>query len=207
METQDPWADDDPSSHQCDANESANGDADKPHLSEPEEGSDTNGGQSPTSESDAAFEQMTQDDAREMDALVREWSGGEDWEENLEHGRAFAQRFGDDAARRLLNDYGLGDHAAIIRAAAKAGRHIANLEREIAELRGETPIAAQSNGSPAPLSDARRGQLDAEHRELRASKDYWTNAQTRQRVRDIMEALHGTRPIPVHGARGDAGEF
>lgn len=143
--------------------------------------------------------------AREMELLVHEWSGGGDWRENLAHGRAFVERFGDDATRALLDGLGLGDHAAIVRVAARAGRHIADLERRVAELTGEAPLRPGSDGKPAALSEARRRELEEEHRRLRAGRNYWTDAGARRRVREIMEALHGTAPIPVHGARGDGG--
>lgn len=173
-------------------------------LSRPEPGQPGETGEDrPATDNSASG--IDDDDGRAMETLVSEWSNGTDWQENLAHGRSFVERFGDDAARQLLNDYGLGDHAAIIRAAAKAGRHIADLEREIAELRGEAPLRAQGNGAPAVLSDARRRELEEEHRKLRGAKDYWADGLKHRRVRDIMEALYGTKPIPVHGARGDAG--
>lgn len=145
------------------------------------------------------------EDAREMERLMREWPTGEAWRENLAHGRDFVDRFGDDAARAVLDEHGLGDHAAVIRLAARAGRHIADLERELAELKGEAPLRQPPGRGPAPLSDARRRELEDEHRRLRTGDDYWSGGHARARAREIMETLHGTMPIAVHAARGDAG--
>lgn len=157
--------------------------------------SDTSGVTDRDEEIASDLDVLAHEEASELERLEREWNAADGWEANVEHGRAFVDRFGDDASRRVLDAYGLGDHAALVRIASAAGRHITNLEREIAELKGEEPAVPAADGNPAALSDAKRQELEDEHRELRRRGDYWAHGATRRRVQEIMVALHGTQPI------------
>lgn len=108
--------------------------------------------------------------------LLREW--GDDYERNMDHARRAARAYGGDGLVERLDAAGLGNDPAVIRAF-----HLIGLEL------GEDEIFADA----APAD--RRLRLEERARDLRRRADRWTNAAVDGELRDIMEQLHGTRPV------------
>lgn len=131
-----------------------------------------------------AFDAMRAVDAAGAEALRREW--GADFARNLELARRAAAAVADDGLIAALEEAGLGDDPRIVRAAAAIGRL---LERA-------------DHGGDAPDGPARQA-LEQELDRLVARPDYWSDP-VQRRVRRIFLDLHGSRPLPVHRAAGDA---
>lgn len=115
-------------------------------------------------------------------ALLREW--GDDYERNMDHARRAARAYGGDGLVARLDAAGLGNDPTVIRAFHLIGLELA-----------EDEIFADA----APADD--RGKLEERARELRRRPDRWTNSAVDQELRDIMEQLHGTRPVDPSGVK------
>lgn len=114
--------------------------------------------------------------------LLREW--GDDYERNMDHARRAARAYGGDGLVERLDAAGLGNDPAVIRAF-----HLIGLEL------GEDEIFADA----APADRGLR--LEERARDLRRRADRWTNSAVDRELRDIMEQLHGTRPVDPKGGK------
>lgn len=108
--------------------------------------------------------------------LRREW--GRDFEKNIEHaGRAVAA-FGGGDLGEMLEQYGLSNHPAVLRAFARVGRTM-----------GEDDMISGS------ISDTTRDQLRRRAEDLVSEDDYWTNEAHQREMREIMLRLYGDKEI------------
>lgn len=129
------------------------------------------------SESESARDRVLEDEFANAEAgLRREW--GRDFERNLEHaGRAVAA-FGGQDLGDTLEQFGLANHPAVIRAFARVGRTI-----------GEDTMIS------GPMTDTTRDQLKQRAEDLVAEDDYWTNEAHQREMREIMLQLYGETEI------------
>lgn len=128
-------------------------------------------------ESEAARDRALDTEYAEAESgLRREW--GRDFEANLEHaGRAVAA-FGGRELGNTLEQYGLSNHPAVIRAFARVGRTM-----------GEDDMIS------GPMTDTTRDQLRQRAEDLVAEDDYWTNEAHQREMRQIMLQLYGENEI------------
>lgn len=129
------------------------------------------------SESESARDRVIEDEFANAEAgLRREW--GRDFEGNLEHaGRAVAA-FGGQVLGDTLEQFGLSNHPAVIRAFARVGRSM-----------GEDTMIS------GPMTDTTRDQLKQRAEDLVAEDDYWTNEAHQREMREIMLQLYGEKEI------------
>lgn len=127
--------------------------------------------------SEAARDRVLESEFSDAEAgLRREW--GRDYEANLEHaGRAVAA-FGGRELGDVLEQYGLSNHPAVIRAFARAGRTL-----------GEDDMIS------GPMTDTTRDQLKQRAEDLVSEDDYWTNEAHQREMRRIMLQLYGENEI------------
>lgn len=128
-------------------------------------------------ESEAARDRVLEDEFANAEAgFRREW--GRDFERNLEHaGRAVAA-FGGQELGDTLEQFGLANHPAVIRAFARVGRTM-----------GEDIMIS------GPMTETTRDQLKQRAEQLVAEDDYWTNEAHQREMREIMLQLYGEREI------------
>lgn len=108
--------------------------------------------------------------------LRREW--GRDFEKNLEHASRAVAAFGGRDLGDALEQYGLSNHPAVVRAFARIGRTM-----------GEDDMISGS------ISDTTRDQLRRRAEDLVAEDDYWTNETLQREMRQIMLQLYGEKEI------------
>lgn len=127
--------------------------------------------------SESARDSLLEDEYAGAEAgLRREW--GRDFEANLEHaGRAVAA-FGGRELGDALEQYGLSNHPAVIRAFARVGRTM-----------GEDDMIS------GPMTDTTRDQLKQRAEDLVSEDDYWTNEAHQREMRQIMLQLYGETEI------------
>jgi hypothetical protein len=105
-------------------------------------------------------------------------NGGGDFKANLEHaGRAVAA-FGGRELGDALEQYGLSNHPAVIRAFARVGRTM-----------GEDEMIS------GPMIETTRDQLKQRAEDLVSEDDYWTNEAHQREMRQIMLQLYGETEI------------
>jgi len=111
-------------------------------------------------------------------AMRREWGGA--YDDNVAYARRALQQYGGDDLVALLDQTGLGNNAALLRAFARVG---------------------QTTGEDRPQTGTAGGgkSLKEELDDLRGRPDYWRSDAIQRRVREINVALHGTRPIHATG--------
>lgn len=129
------------------------------------------------SESESTRDRVLDDEFANTEAgLRREW--GRDFEGNLEHaGRAVAA-FGGQELGDTLEQFGLSNHPAVIRAFARVGRTM-----------GEDTMIS------GPMTDTTRDQLKQRAEDLVAEDDYWTSEAHQREMREIMLQLYGEKEI------------
>ena len=113
---------------------------------------------------------------RASEILLKEW--GTDYERNLEFARRAALTYGGSGLVDRLDRAGLGNDPTLVRAFYRIGQEI-----------GEDELFEEG-----PRAD-RRPKLEERARELRTRHDRWTNKDVDRELREIMEQLHGTRPV------------
>ena len=128
-------------------------------------------------ESEAARDRSIERDYADAEAgLRREW--GREFEANIEHaGRAVAA-FGGRDLGDALDQFGLSNPPAVIRAFARIGRTM-----------GEDDMIS------GPMTDTTRDQLKQRAEDLVAEDDYWTNEAHQREMRRIMLQLYGEDEI------------
>lgn len=129
------------------------------------------------SDSESARDRVLEEELANAEAgLRREW--GREFEGNLEHaGRAVAA-FGGHELGDTLEQFGLSNHPAVIRAFARVGRTM-----------GEDTMIS------GPMTDTTRDQLKQRAEDLVAEDDYWTNEAHQREMREIMLQLYGEKEI------------
>jgi hypothetical protein len=128
-------------------------------------------------ESESARDRVLESEFSDAEAgLRREW--GRDFEANLEHAVRAVVAFGGRELGDVLEQYGLSNHPAVVRAFARAGRTM-----------GEDDMIS------GPMTGTTRDQLKERAEDLVSEDDYWTNEAHQREMRQIMLQLYGENEI------------